>query len=181
MRLAEPRIPPLPESEWTPDVEAVLPRSPGGGASSLNIFTTLARHPALLERWLVFGTHVLGHSTLPARERELVILRTGWRCRSGYEFHQHTRIGRACGLSNEEIERLRGDAAAWSGRDAALIRAVDELVDDQMIADDTWQALRADWSEQQLIDLLFAVGQYTLVSMVLNSLGVQIEDEAPAR
>jgi alkylhydroperoxidase family enzyme len=178
MRLEVPRIPPLAESEWTAEVKAVLPRSPGGAVRSLNIFTTLARHPALLERWLVFANHVLAHSTLPARERELVILRTGWLCRSAYEFHQHTRLGKACGLSSEEIEKIKGDADAWTGRDAALVRAADELHADQMIGDATWEALRADWSEQQLLDLLFAIGQYTLVSMVLNSLGVQIEGQA---
>jgi 4-carboxymuconolactone decarboxylase len=179
MRLDEPRIPPLAESEWTDEVRAVLPRARDGRVRSMNIFTTLGRHPALLQSWLVFGNHVLANSTLPARERELVILRTGWLCRSDYEFHQHTRIGKACGLTGEEIEKIKGDAGAWSGRDAALIRAADELHADQMIGDDTWQALRADWSEQQVIDLLFTIGQYTLVSMVLNSLGVQIEDRPP--
>ena len=176
MRLEVPRIPPLPESEWTEEVRAVLPSSAGGSARTLHIFTTLARHPALLKRWLVFGNHVLAHSTLPARERELVILRTGWLCQSAYEFHQHTRIGQLCGLSSEEIEKVKGGADAWTGRDAALIRAADELHADQMIGDATWQALRADWSDQQIIDLLFAVGQYTLVCYTLKTVRVQLDD-----
>ncbi len=179
MRLEVPRIPPLPESEWTAEVEQVLPRLGGAGAGSLNVFTTLARHPGLLKPWLAFGHHVLSRSTLPPRERELLILRTAWTCQSAYEFHHHTRIGMACGLSHEEIKKLTGDAEAWTGRDAALVRAVDELHADQMIGDATWTALRADWSEQQIIDLLFTVGQYTLLSMALNSLGVQIEDGSP--
>jgi 4-carboxymuconolactone decarboxylase len=170
MRLKSPRIPPLPESEWT-DEQRELVRGP-----KLNIFTTLLRHPKLMKRWQVFGSHVLGKSTLPARERELVILRTGWLCKSGYEFHQHTRIGLDCGLSRDEIKRLTQDASEWTGKDAVLIRAADELHADQMISDATWAALRETWSEQQVMDLLFAIGQYTLVSMVLNSLGVQIED-----
>ena len=172
MRLSAPRIAPLPETEWTPETREVIG---AGTRKPLNIFTTLARHPKLLKRWSVFGNHVLAKSSLPARERELLILRTGHRCQSAYEFHQHTRIGLAAGLTQAEIEQLRAPAPVLHGRDVALVRAADELHDDQMISDATWQALRADWNEQQLMDIVFAVGQYTLVSMALNTFGVQIE------
>jgi len=175
MRLKEPRIRPLPEAEWTDEVRELLPK-PNGNSRPLNIFTTLVRHPKLFKRWQVFGTHVLAKSTLPARERELVILRTGWLCKSHYEFHQHTRIGLSAGLTREEIKKLTGDASEWSGPDAVLVRAADELHADQMIGDATWNELRAHWNEQQLIDLVFAIGQYTLVSMALNTFGVQTED-----
>ena len=176
MRLKEPRIEPLPEAEWNDEVRELLPKHTDGTPRPLNIFTTLARHPKLLKRWQVFGNHVLSKSTLPARERELVILRTGFLCKSGYEFHQHTRIGLAAGLSREEIERLTRAASEWSGSDAVLIRAADELHADQMITDATWRDLREQWTEQQVMDLVFAIGQYTLVSMALNSFGVQTED-----
>ena len=171
-----PRIPPLPESQWDDEVRELLSKTSAGGSRPLNIFTTLARHPKLLKRWSVFGGHVLSKSTLPPRERELVILRTGYLCRSHYEFHQHTRIGLATGLTRDEIRNLTGPADAWSGRDGILVRAVDELHARQTVSDDTWNKLRGDWSEQQVMDLLFAVGQYTLVSMVLNTLRVETED-----
>jgi alkylhydroperoxidase family enzyme len=177
MRLRVPRIPPLPESEWSDEIRELLPKGAEPRATKpLNIFTTLARHPKLFKRWQVFAGHVLGKSTLPPREREIVILRTGWLCNSHYEFHQHTRIGLACGLSDDEIRKLTRSADDWTGKDAVLVRAADELHADQMISDATWRALRESWNEQQLIDLLFAIGQYTLVSMVLNTLGVQTED-----
>ncbi|MDD9940045.1 MAG: carboxymuconolactone decarboxylase family protein [Myxococcales bacterium] len=167
----EPRLPPLPESEWGDDTREVM-----AGSSRLNIFTTLARHPKLLKRWRVFGGHVMRKNTLPARERELLILRTGFRCRSEYEFYQHTAIGLEAGLSQEEVQRTMADASAWSGDDALLVRATDELIDDKRIGEATWQALRERFDERQLIDIIFTVGQYTLVSMALNTLGVQIED-----
>lgn len=173
MRLTKPRIPPLPEAEWTDEVREVLP--PG---SRLNLFTTLVRHPKLFKRWMVFGAHVLSKSTLPVRERELLILRTGFRCNAAYEFHQHTRLGLAAGLTPDEIERLKQPIAGFSPRDTALLQAADELHDDQMISDATWQALCESWDEKQRIDLIFTVGQYTLASMVLNTLGVQIEPKA---
>lgn len=172
-----PRIAPLPESEWSDEVRELLQRgSTANERRPLNIFTTLARHPKLLKRWMVFGSHVLSKSTLPARERELVILRTGWLCRSHYEFHQHTRIGLASGLSPDEIRRVTLGLDSWSGLDRVLLRAADELHTGQTIGDETWKALRESYSEPQILDLLFTVGQYTLVSMVLNTLGVQTED-----
>jgi alkylhydroperoxidase family enzyme len=178
MPQSTPRIAPLPESEWDAETREILQKNAGGGRI-LNIFATIARHPKLLKRWLVFGAHVLAKSTLPARERELVILRTGFLCRSHYEFHQHTRIGLASGLSSEEIRKVTlplDGLDGWSGRDRTLLQATDELHARQTVSDETWKALRQSLSDAQILDLLFAIGQYTLVSMVLNTLGVQIED-----
>ncbi len=177
MRLSRPRLEPLPPAEWNDEQRELLTR--GNPPRVLNIFATLVQHPDLYRRWLPFANHVLFKSTLSPREREMAILRVGWLCRSGYEFHQHTRIGKAAGLSDAEIERLKSapDAAGWSEAESALLQAVDELHTDQFIGDQTWQRLGKHYNSQQLIDLVFAVGQYTLVSMVLNSLGVQIESE----
>ncbi|HEV2690106.1 MAG TPA: hypothetical protein VGV35_16215 [Bryobacteraceae bacterium] len=81
MRLKQPRIPPVPESDWDSETREILQGLRRDGRV-FNIFATLARHPKLLKRWLVFGNHVLSKSSLPARERELAILRMGWLCRA---------------------------------------------------------------------------------------------------
>ena len=176
MRLKQPRVPPLPKDEWDEEAREVLGAALRG-MGPLNIFSTLARHPKLLKRWLVFGNHVLAKSTLPPRERELAILRIGWLCRAEYEWGQHAAIGRQTGLSDEEIRRIpKGpDAPGWSAFDATLLRATDELHGDAFISDATWKALSQRYNTQQIIDLIFTVGQYNLVSMALNSLGVQRE------
>jgi len=176
MRLASPRVPPLPVEQMDPEIRERL-----GDGPVLNIFRTLANHPKLMKRWLVFGNHVLGHSTLPPRERELVILRIGWLCRSAYEWGQHVRIALGSGLSQAEIDRipLGPDAPGWSGLERALLRATDELHADAFISDATWSALAAQLDTRQLMDLIFTVGQYNLVSMALNSLGVQPEPGLP--
>jgi alkylhydroperoxidase family enzyme len=178
-RLQSPRVPPRADAEIDADTRALLGATSDGVRSGpiLNIFRTLAHHPKLLKRWLVFGGHVLCKSTLPARERELAILRIGWRCRSEYEWGQHAAIGRACGLSDDEVRRTTEAATApgWSAFDAAIVRAVDELHDDAFLSDASWSALTAKWNTEQVIDFVFAVGQYNLVSMALNSLGVQLD------
>lgn len=170
--MSEPRLAPLPVAQWDDELRSIL------GEQPLNIFGTLAHHPKLAKRWLVFGTHVLAKSSLPPRDRELVILRIGWNCRSPYEWGQHVVIGRAAGISDDEIDRItRGpDAAGWSPFESTLLRATDELFADQSLTDATWTALAASYNEQQLLDLVFAIGQYNLVSMVLNAFRVQRDD-----
>jgi len=175
-RLTKPRIDPLPLEEADPETRETLESMLRGGSPS-RIFATLAHHPKLLKRWMVFGNHVLNKSSLPARERELVILRIGWLCRSSYEFSAHVPIGRRAGLTEQDIERIKQGPTApgLDAFDAVLLRAVDELQDDAFVSDSTWQALSERFDTQQRMDLLFAVGQYRMVSMVLNSLGVQPE------
>jgi 4-carboxymuconolactone decarboxylase len=182
MRPSRPRIAPLPETDWTEQARATIePTRAMSGGRVFNIFSTLAHYPDLLRRWMVFANHVLAKSTLPARERELLILRIGWLCRADYEWSQHVVIGRAIGLTDEEIDRIGDgpDAPGWSADDAALLRAVDELHRDACIGDATWQALAGRLGTRQLMDVVFTVGQYTLVSMALNSFGVQLDEGLP--
>ena len=101
MRLDKPRLEPIPPDQMDPEIRERL-----GDGPVLNILATLAHHPKLLKRWMVFGNHVLSKSSLPARERELVILRIGWLCRSEYEWGQHVAIARRVGVTDEEIDRV---------------------------------------------------------------------------
>jgi alkylhydroperoxidase family enzyme len=155
-------------------------RAPDG--SPLNIFATVAHHPALLRRWLVFAAHVLAKNSLAPRDRELLILRTGWRCTSQYEFSQHALIALRCDITDDEVQRtkLAVDEGGWDGHDAALLNAVDELHDDACISDTTWETLAARLSDQQMLDVIFTVGNYHTVSFALNSCGVQLDDGVPA-
>ena len=178
MRLSEPRVRPLEADEWSDEVKEQLEPLQRGFGRVLNIFKTLAHHPKLMKRWLVFGNHILGKNTLSPRERELAILRIGWLCKAEYEWGQHVDISRNLGMPDDEIERVAAgpDAPGWDPFEATLLRAVDELHADAMITDPTWKALSERYSTEQLMDLVFTVGQYNLVSMALNTLGVQLDE-----
>jgi 4-carboxymuconolactone decarboxylase len=180
MLLDKPRVEPLAAERWDTETRELVERSRMHGRV-LNIFSTLAHHPKLLKRWMVFAAHVLSKSTLPAREREILILRIGWLCRAEYEWGQHVLIGREAGLTDEEIERIKAGpkAPGWSPFDACLLTAVDELHGQAVISDTTWRQLAERLDTQQLVDLIFTVGQYNLVSMALNSLGVQLDEGIP--
>ncbi len=142
-----------------------------------NIFTTLANHPDLLKRFLGLGSHILMTSTLPPRDREILILRVGWLCQSEYEWTQHVELARQSGLTGEEIERVTAgaEASGWNSLEAELLRAVDQLHENAFIKDRTWEALGRHYRTRQLMDLVFTVGQYHMVAMALNTFGVQLD------
>ena len=183
VRLKQPRIAPVEESNWSDAQKQLLtPIKPlFKDGRVINIFTTLSRYPKSYTSWMTFGSYILQGSSLPARDREILILRTGWLCQSEYEFGQHTVVGKQAGLNDEEILRItKGpDAPGWSASDKTLLRATDELHQDFFITDDTWKALSAQYNETQLVDVIFTVGQYTIVSMTLNSLGIQLDPGIP--
>jgi alkylhydroperoxidase family enzyme len=177
-----PRIAVLPQSERSERQRALLEPTTRDGRT-YNVLATIVRHPDLLERWSAFARHVLGPtSTLPAREREILILRIGWLNDSEYEFGQHVLFARRAGLDDREIERVKlGPAApSWDPFDAALCQAADDLHRDGRVSDATWRALGARYDERQLLDVVFTVGQYNLVSWVLNSVGVELDEGVPA-
>ena len=186
MRLTAPRIEPVDMDRLDEEQAAVLapftnPENKVGGGKVLNIFRTLAHAPRALSAFLGWGNYMLSRrNSLPAREREIVILRTGWLCRAGYEFAQHRRIGLASGLSAEDIARVKAgpEAPGWTELEAAMLRAADELVADHFVSDATWSALE-ELGDKGRMDLVFTVGQYTQVSMMLNSFGVQLESGEP--
>lgn len=179
MRTDTPRIPPVDAATATPQQQELLAPFAARGGPVLNVFRTLINEPDAAKAFLAWGNYVLSsRNALPPREREIVILRIGYRCRSGYEWTQHHRVGKASGLSDAEIERIKQGAGApgWTAAEAALLRATDELHDDKFISDATWAELRRLFSRKQCMDMVFTAGQYTQVSMFLNSFGVQLDE-----
>lgn len=163
-----------------PIAPRIAPLPAKGQPPALNIFRTLDHNHELFKGFLALGGHLLRGETLPPREREIVILRTGWRSGSEYEFGQHTVIGKDAGLTDAEIGRLADIAEGdWSEADAALVDMVDEICAHNMVSDGTWQALAARWSDAQLLELLVLTGYYRLVSGLLNSAGVALEARTP--
>ena len=177
MKLSEPRISPLSEAEWTDEQRAVL--APIKQASPFyNVLGTLARHWDAAQKFTVWAYHVMGDtSRISPRDRELLILRVGWLCDAEYEWGQHVIFGREAGLSDDEIARIKlgPDAEGWTSFESTLLRAVDELHKETCISDSTWKSLSTQYDTQQMMDVVFAVGQYHLVSMALNSFGVQLD------
>lgn len=177
------RIEPVDMADADGELADILEHALTRGGEPLNIFGVLGRHPKLLKRFNLMGGFLLNKGLLPAREREIVILRIGWNARAVYEFGQHTVIGKEAGLTDDEIAALASDdptARDWSDDDAALVALADELHADDCVGDETWSRLAARWSDAQMVELLVVAGFYRLVSGFLNSAGVQLDDGVPA-
>jgi len=150
------------------------------GGRDLNLFRVMMHHPKLTRRWTVFAGHVLQKQTVPPRERELLILRIGWLNQAEYEWAQHVEIAKRSGITEAEIERIKlGPGAGWNAHEAALLQAADDLFENSVVADQTWATLAAKYSTEQMMDLVFTIGQYNLVSWALNSFGVPLDDFLP--
>lgn len=162
-----PRIPTVPPGTLEPPL------------GTLNIARTVAQNPGLFQAWGGFATYILGPDlSITPRERELAILRVGWNHQASYEWAHHVAIAQEIGMSDEDILAVQDgpDSAHWNERDALILQAADELWQAREISATTWEGLKRYFSDKQMLDLLFTMGQYTLVSMALNSLKVQLEE-----
>lgn len=173
------RLCPLPADQWDAAVDRalsdMLPEKFRNPDAAGNALATLVRHPELAKAFLQFNVHLLMRSTLPARIREIAILRVAHLSDCAYEWFHHVAIGTGEGLSEDDIEGIqRGEAA--DDFDRVVLRAVDELCDMSSLADHTWSALSARLDERQRMDFVFAVGCYSALAMAFNTFGVEVED-----
>jgi 4-carboxymuconolactone decarboxylase len=179
------RVSPLPAAEWTQAerellsgnlarADRYLSGDPGAPPMPA-ILGLFARHPRVTGPWLAFSGTLLDAGTLDPRDRELLILRVAARARSRYEWAQHVVIGQAAGLTPDEVAAVPAgpEAGAWADRERDLLRAADQLLDDHVIDDGTWERLAAFLDERQLLELAFVVGSYACLAMVLNSAGIE--------
>jgi alkylhydroperoxidase family enzyme len=159
-----------------PNPRHPLPERGGDRPKGLNALGTLAQHPELTLAFHTFNGHVLFASTLAPRDRELLVLRVAALRDAEYEWAQHVVLAGDAGIDADQVARIgEGPAAGWSPRDRALLRAVDELVADARIGDDTWAELSAELDTHQLMDLVFTVGAYDLLAMAFRSFGVEMD------
>lgn len=180
MTTSAPRLTPLPLGEWTDEQRALMsgrmpstdrfladenaPRLP-------NILGFFAHHPAVTGPWLAMSSDLNDAALLSARDRELVILRVSWRTACAYEWGQHFRLGRAAGLTDHELTDVSLELAAgdWSLRDRTLLAVADQLVAEHRVDDATWAQLEEQLDVPETVELLFVVGSYLALAVVLNT------------
>jgi alkylhydroperoxidase family enzyme len=179
IRLKVPRIAPVTEANWSAQQREFLAPIRQDRGFLPNVYATMARDPQMYGHWIVFARHILRASSLPAREREMLICRTAWLSSGEYEWAAHVRLGKQNGLTDEEIRRLAigPSAAGWPAQDAVVVHAVDELFYDGFISDATWTSLAGRFQTPQLMDLVFTVGAYKMLAMALNSFGMQLDSD----
>src|SRR5262245_31243144 len=165
----------LPPIDPTTDEQRQILGPFANGAQTLNAFKVCLNNPDLCRAWTPF-TSAVGR-TLPLRDRELLILRTAWLCGNDYTWAIHSQAARRGGFTEEEIRRITEGprASQWSADDRLLLEIADALYSERMIPDASWSSLAKRYSEAQMMDAIFTVGQYSMISMLVRSGGVQQE------
>ena len=174
-----PRVAPVTLDTATPEQRKFL-EAQEPALSRLNVVRTFTVNPRLAEAWQPFAYYVLRTSTLPPRDREMLILRIGWLNQSQYEFTQHVRVAKGIGFTDADIDRVKAgpEAPGLDAFGAALLSAVDQLRAKSFVDDRVWAVLKTRYDEKQLMDVVVTTGQYNIVSWYLNTLGTPIEDWA---
>jgi alkylhydroperoxidase family enzyme len=147
-----------------------------------NIHRVLAHHPETLNSWIGFGTHILRNNRLDPRLREIAVLRVAWNARSDYEWGQHSGLWLRLGFPEAELERIaRGPDAGWPPLEAAILRSVDEMMRESGVSDAVYAVLAEHLDEQELLDLVFLVGEFIIVALILNVFRVKPDDGLRSR
>jgi alkylhydroperoxidase family enzyme len=148
----------IPESRPFPDVSLIT-----------------LRHPGMFKGQMVLGIELAAKGTIPARERELAILRLALLARAPFEWCEHVDIGKAFGITAEEIERVidGSEAPGWTAHESAVLRAVEELLADHCIGDATWEVLAKTYDEKQMLEFPMLIGSYLMTALQQNSLKIQ--------
>ena len=186
-----PRLAPLAPRDWPegmrdalaalcpPHARHPFPASGRDRPKGLNVLGTLARHTDLARAFHTLNGHLLFATTLEPREREVLVLRVAALRRCDYEWAQHVVLAADAGLGADDVAAIAEgpDAAGLTPFDAALVRAVDELVGEARIGDATWATLIEKYDDQQMMDLVFTVGAYDVLAMAMLSFGIELDDD----
>jgi 4-carboxymuconolactone decarboxylase len=181
MRTDMPRLGPLRDDQLDDEQEAIMAPFRAVGAD-FGVSRAFVRHPAALKAFRVWATYVMvDKNPLPAREREIVAMRTAWNIKAGYVWSRHISYGQKAGLGDDEMEALKlpVEQHDWSAADLALIRTADALVADFFVPDDVWEQLSAHFDDRQCMDAIFCCGHFCMLGMFLNTAGVPIDADVP--
>src|SRR5438105_6184641 len=174
MRMHAVRIPVPRAEELRADVSELLPLIAPPGREPARTMAVLARQPDLLSPFLAWAAALALQGVLPHRDHELLALRVASNCGSEFEWSEHAEYARAASLTGDEIARVAEhvDIGTWTETEQALLRAADELTTDHDVTDATWAILARHYDLPALVEILFVVGQYTMLSMVANAAGL---------
>lgn len=167
-----PRVTPLEPSD--PGLRADLQKTVPGHGEPPNLFKTLAHHPLLMRRINALGGVFAVHGSLPPEVREAAILRVAWRTGCTYETAHHRVIAARAGMSTKQIERATYPVTS-DDRESTLSRAVDQIVADGDVTDETWQVLSEMFTTEQTLEFISLVAFYCFIAVLLRTLRVELD------
>lgn len=171
---------PLEPEQWDHSLAQILADMDG---APLNVHRLMAHHPQLLKAWWNFRNYSVKGGALGRRGGELVILRVATHMRAWYEWASHVDRSLTCGLTLDEIERVKSPlpAPGWAPADGQLLAAVDELIARHGLSKESLAALTEFYSPQQIMDLMAIHGMYVILGCMINTWGLALDEGVAAR
>ena len=181
--------------DWSEEARDALGQFPGAMAfvvkgwdengfavRGTNMLGAAANFPALTKAFMAYNNQVVTNSSITTREREIIILRLGWLTQCEYEYVMHLILGRRAGLTDTEIAAIESgpDSDGLNPEDRDLVRMTDEVLRNYRISDDTWERLSTRYTANQIMDMIFLVGCYSVMAMYINTFRIPVEESEPA-
>jgi alkylhydroperoxidase family enzyme len=161
----------------SPEFQETFRKVTQSGSPVLNLYRVMAHCPQLGHRFLRLGNAILLKGVVPAKLRELAILRVGHLNRATYEWTQHVPIALRVGVRQAQIDALTHweTSAEFDEVEKAVLKYTDEETENIRVKDQTFAAVRAVLSEEGVVELTTAIGYYGMVCRILETLQVELE------
>jgi alkylhydroperoxidase family enzyme len=154
---------------------------PAGSRTTSNVARALANSSKGARQYSGIAMYLRFESPLNPRLRELAILQVGYTTRQIYEYAHHCSLALEFGCTEDDIRALAADS---EGKPTNLdpltkhvLRAARDMTTKMEVADETFAALKAAFSMEDLMDLLMAIASYNATVRMLNALKIDLEPE----
>lgn len=173
-------VKPLSPENWSSSLGHIIDDMNG---QPINVHALMAHSPELLTAWWNFRNYSVSGGALGKRKSELVILRVAVHLKSWYEWGAHVDRSLACGVSLEEIERVKQkkDSTGWTEDERCLLSAVNQLVETHAISPELLLELDLHFTTQQVMDIIAIHGMYLILGCMINTWGLELDQHVVAR
>jgi|AntAceMinimDraft_1070359.scaffolds.fasta_scaffold79853_2 alkylhydroperoxidase family enzyme len=144
----------------------------------INLYRGLLNAPEMAESWLSHLDSVRWKTGLPARLRELVIVRIGYLCQAGYIIRQHVpHLAEKDGVSAQECAALSGDLApgSFSPAEHAALDYTDAVTLEIRANDTVFETLTQHFDDRGIVELTVLIGTYNMHARFVRSLDIDLE------
>jgi len=176
-RVSIPRI-----DDVSADLQNVFHKMEANGVPVINIFKVMAHCPRIGRQFIRLTNAILFFGKLSPKLRELAILRVGDLAEATYEWTQHVPIGISAGLTDQQIKSIHNwkESDCFNQEERSVLQYTDEVALNIRVSKETFQAIRAFLTDEQIVELTTAIGHYGMVSRILEALKIELEDDKPA-
>ncbi|GGM56075.1 hypothetical protein GCM10011608_46140 [Micromonospora sonchi] len=153
------------------------------GKRKINIFRMIANSENCAPEVLALGQTLSRGSSLDPVQREVVILRVAHLTGAAYQWHEHTAVAQRVGFTPEKIDavaayRMSDQATMFTPFERTLLDFTDAVVATTTVPDELFDAVRAQYDDSRLVELVLLIGFYMMVGRVMNTFQVELQTEA---